>query len=64
MENTITKEKSHELENKYLTQEELALRFRVSQSTVKNWREKGLLEYFQPRRLNEGFVSEGGGGGV
>ena len=33
---------------KYLTQKEVADLFRVSQSTVKNWRDAGLLEYFQP----------------
>ena len=47
-ENINQKESSHELKNKYLTQEEVALRFRVSQSTIKNWRDKGLLEYLQP----------------
>jgi DNA-binding transcriptional MerR regulator len=31
----------------YLTQREVADRFRVTQSTVKNWRERGLLAYFQ-----------------
>lgn len=31
----------------YLTQREVAARFRVTQSTVKNWRERGLLAYFQ-----------------
>ena len=31
----------------YLTQAEVAGRFRVSQSTVKNWREKGLLRYLR-----------------
>jgi len=31
----------------YLTQQEVAVRFRVAQSTVKNWRERGLLAYFQ-----------------
>lgn len=35
-------------EKKYLTQREVAELFRVSQSTVKNWRDAGLLEYFQP----------------
>jgi len=30
-----------------LTQREVADRFRVTQSTVKNWRERGLLRYFQ-----------------
>jgi hypothetical protein len=32
---------------RYLTQQEVADRFRVSESTVKNWRERGLLDYFQ-----------------
>lgn len=32
---------------KYLTQQEVADRFRVSASTIMNWREKGLLRYFQ-----------------
>jgi DNA-binding transcriptional MerR regulator len=31
----------------YLTQKEVADRFRVTQSTVKNWREKGLLQYLR-----------------
>jgi len=31
----------------YLTQKEVADRFRVTQSTVKNWRVRGLLVYFQ-----------------
>lgn len=31
----------------YLTQKEVADKFRVSQATVKNWRERGLLRYFQ-----------------
>jgi excisionase family DNA binding protein len=35
-------------DKKYLTQKEVAELFRVSQSTVKNWRDAGLLEYFQP----------------
>jgi hypothetical protein len=33
---------------KYLTQKEVADLFRVSQSTIKAWRDAGLLEYFQP----------------
>ena len=37
-----------DVEKKYLTQKEVADLFRVSQSTVKNWRDAGLLEYFQP----------------
>ena len=35
-------------ETRYMTQEEVALQFRVSQSTVKSWRDQGELEYFQP----------------
>lgn len=31
----------------YLTQAEVAGRFRVTESTVKNWREKGLLQYLR-----------------
>jgi hypothetical protein len=46
--NLMTKELAYELDQKYLTQEEVALLFRVSPSTVKNWREAGLLSYFQP----------------
>ena len=42
------KEIDNDLDKKYMTQEEVALRFRVSPSTVKNWRDAGLLEYFQP----------------
>jgi excisionase family DNA binding protein len=44
----MTTENAHDLEKKYMTQEEVAMRFRVSQSTVKNWRDAGLLGYFQP----------------
>ena len=44
----MKKEIAYELDQKYLTQEEVALLFRVSPSTVKNWRDAGLLEYFQP----------------
>jgi excisionase family DNA binding protein len=31
----------------YLTQKEVASRFRVTESTVKNWRQKGLLRYLR-----------------
>jgi DNA-binding transcriptional MerR regulator len=31
----------------YLTQAEVAGRFRVTQSTVKNWRARGLLQYLR-----------------
>ena len=34
-------------ESLYYTQKEVADRFRVTQSTVKNWRKNGLLKYFQ-----------------
>jgi hypothetical protein len=44
----MTKKTAYELDQKYLTQEEVALLFRVSPSTVKNWRDAGLLTYFQP----------------
>ena len=44
----MKKEIAYELDQKYLTQEEVALLFRVSPSTVKNWRDAGLLAYFQP----------------
>jgi len=44
----MTTELAYELDQKYLTQEEMAMRFRVSPSTVKNWRDAGLLVYFQP----------------
>ncbi len=33
--------------SKFLTQEEVADRFRVTPSTILNWRRRGLLEYFQ-----------------
>jgi transcriptional regulator with XRE-family HTH domain len=39
--------KEKEEERSYLTQAEVASRFRVSQSTVINWRKKRLLDYFQ-----------------
>jgi len=32
---------------RYLTQQEVASRFRVTASTVINWRERGLIKYFQ-----------------
>ena len=34
-------------EQKYLTQKELAKRWRVAESTIKNLRDKGYLTYFQ-----------------
>jgi excisionase family DNA binding protein len=44
----MAKEIAYDLERKYMTQEEVALLFRVSLSTLKNWRDAGLLGYFQP----------------
>ena len=45
----MTKEYAYDLEEeKYLTQQEVARRFRVSPSTIKNWRDQGKLDYFQP----------------
>jgi len=40
-------ENAYDVEKKYLTQQEVAERFRVTPSTVKNWRSKGKLIYFQ-----------------
>lgn len=34
-------------EKKYLTQSELAKRWRISPSSVKNWRERGYIPYLQ-----------------
>lgn len=42
------KEAKNVLDHKYLTQQEVADLFRVKSGTVKNWRDAGLLEYFQP----------------
>jgi DNA-binding transcriptional MerR regulator len=36
-----------ELQKRFLTQKEVAVRFRVTESTIKNWREKGLLKYLR-----------------
>ena len=44
----MTTEFAYDLEKKYMTQEEVALLFHVSPSTVKNWRDAGMLVYFQP----------------
>jgi len=43
----MNKEYAYELDKKYLTQQEVADLFRVSPGTVKNWRDAGLLDYFQ-----------------
>ena len=49
MNNNIEKKESdYAVDKKYYTQEEVAVLFRVSQSTIKNWRDRGLLEYLQP----------------
>jgi len=41
-------ENAYDLEKKYLTQQEVANLFRVKPATVKNWRDAGNLDYFQP----------------
>lgn len=43
----MVEKNGYETEIKYYTQREVADRFRVTQSTVKNWRKNGLLKYFQ-----------------
>jgi len=40
-------EYAYDLEKKYLTQNEVADRFRVTPSTIKNWRDEGKLAYLQ-----------------
>jgi predicted site-specific integrase-resolvase len=40
-------ENAYDVEKKYLTQKEVADRFRVTPSTIKNWRDEGKLVYFQ-----------------
>ena len=44
----MLQENAYDVETKYMTQQEVAERFRVSPSTIKNWRDQGKLEYFQP----------------
>jgi hypothetical protein len=44
----MNKENNYGLENEYMTQQEVADLFRVTPNTVKNWRDAGLLDYFQP----------------
>ncbi|MBW1683190.1 MAG: helix-turn-helix domain-containing protein [Deltaproteobacteria bacterium] len=44
----MNKEKSYDVNKKYMTQQEVADLFRVKPATVKNWRDAGFLEYFQP----------------
>ena len=43
----MAQENAYDLE-KYMTQQEVAKKFRVSPSTIKNWRDQGKLDYFQP----------------
>ena len=40
-----TEKNKHE---KYWTQAEVARRFRKSEGTIKNWRDRGLLSFFRP----------------
>ena len=44
----MVKENAYDLNQEYLTQQEVADLFRVTPSTVKNWRDAGHLEFFQP----------------
>ncbi len=44
----MTQENAYDLETKYMTQQEVADLFRVRPATIKNWRDAGFLEYFQP----------------
>ena len=60
----MAKEIAYDLEKKYMTQEEVALLFRVSPSTVKNWRDAGLLGYLPADWINQSLVSERVGRGV
>jgi hypothetical protein len=48
MEDKLKMENAYDLEKKYLTQQEVADLFRVKPATVKNWRDAGHLDYFQP----------------
>lgn len=41
-------ENAYDFERKYLMQQEAADRFRIKLATVKNWKNAGHLEYFQP----------------
>jgi hypothetical protein len=43
----MDKESLYELKHEYFTQQEVADLFRVTPNTVKNWRDHGLLDYFQ-----------------
>lgn len=44
----MTQENAYDLDTKYMTQQEVADLFRVKPATVKNWRDAGHLDYFQP----------------
>jgi uncharacterized protein YjcR len=41
----MNKEFAYDLEKQYMTQQEVARMFRVSPSTIKNWRDQGKLDY-------------------
>jgi hypothetical protein len=43
----MDKENAYEIEKKFYTQQEVADLFRVSPGTIKNWRDAGLLDFFQ-----------------
>jgi len=44
----MTQENAYDVETKYMTQQEVADLFRVRPGTIKNWRDAGHLDYFQP----------------
>ena len=57
----MAKEIAYDLERKYMTQEEVALLFRVSPSTVKNWRGRWISRILPARWIFQGALSEGFG---
>jgi predicted site-specific integrase-resolvase len=46
--NILEKDSAQLISREYYTQQEVADLFRVTPNTIKNWREAGLLDYFQP----------------
>jgi hypothetical protein len=45
--NILEKDSAQLISREYYTQQEVADLFRVTPNTVKNWRDAGLLDYFQ-----------------
>jgi hypothetical protein len=46
--NVLENDAAQDMSREYYTQNEVADLFRVTPNTIKNWREAGLLDYFQP----------------